>query len=92
MSPSGDDVAQDVLSALDARDVVSVNQLHGDGRGAVRLSLASRRAARRLDLQVAPPPTLSTDESQGRVQLVGARHASCHSCSSFVMRGRALLT
>ena len=41
-----------ILSSLNSDEVISLNQLHGDKRGVVRVSMKSEKAAKKLDHKV----------------------------------------
>ena len=41
-----------ILAGLNPDEIVSLNQLHGDKRGIVRVSMKSQKAAKKLDQKV----------------------------------------
>ena len=41
-----------ILSGIHPDDITSLNQLHGDKRGVVRVSMTSKKAAKKLDQKV----------------------------------------
>ena len=41
-----------ILSGIHPDDIISLNQLHGDKRGVVRVSMKSEEAAKKLDRKV----------------------------------------
>ena len=41
-----------ILSGMNSDEVISLNQLHGDKRGVVRVSMKSENAAKKLDHKV----------------------------------------
>ena len=41
-----------ILSGIHPDDIISLNQLHGDRKGVVRVTMTSEKAAKKLDQKV----------------------------------------
>ena len=49
---SGHEMIGGILSGIHPDDIISLNQLHGDRRGVVRVTMTSEKAAKKLDQKV----------------------------------------
>ena len=48
----GHEMIGGILSGIHPDDIISLNQLHGDRRGVVRVTMTSEKAAKKLDQKV----------------------------------------